>query len=174
MLTDNQETRDALSRAWAVAERGRLWHAVIAKANELAGDTIRVVRCPEVEVVGEIADPVAMHGKRARIVYIDNGGDLFIARASELNVAALVRWCSEEDLARDPKTAVWHERTMQRVRRWDAASVPEPERRVVLYHSDDSLTTVSCDVPREATAARWNRLGDVTHWHYAPDAERAE
>lgn len=188
MLKNDKVTRDALADAFYRDTRGAGgndagWERLIAKANELAtanalaGDTIRVVRCPEVEVVGEIADPVKMHGQGARIVYLDNGGDLHIARAHELTpLSALVRWCLEFDLARDPATATWHERTAQRVRRWTPETVPEPGRRVVRYFANGDYVRLyaSPSLTAQQRADEWNRLGDVTHWHDAPDAERAE
>jgi hypothetical protein len=157
------------------------WHAVIAKANALAADTIRVVRCPEVEVVGEIADPVALHGKDARLVStrgntVAEVAAWFLREWEHSEGFRVTRWCLASDLARDPKTATWHERTTQRVRRWTPETVPEPGRLVVRYYADGGYMRdrLSSSVSVQQTADEWNGVGDITHWHDAPDAERAE
>lgn len=184
MLKDDQETRQALMAAM-LGPNGIDWSRVIAKANELAeqnADTLRVVRRPEVEVVGEMADPVEVHGADAWITYALEGCDqvyTMTARSvAEYKHRTVTRWCLASDLARDPATATWHERTVKRVRRWDAASVPPSESWVVLYTAMEPSRSRMTYSDAARIAERWNQQGNILAWHLCPtttpDTERAK
>lgn len=168
MLRDDQETRNALSQALYgdTTSATVLWSQVIAKANELACETIRVVRCPEVEVAGEIADPIKLHGEDKQIfVEFADGefGVFYAALWKEFKYRKVVKWCLAFDHLRDPATATWHERTTQRVRRWTPETMPERGIAFVWYSHGGGWTA--------CPAAHNNRAADylVTKWNDRAD-----
>jgi hypothetical protein len=172
MLRDDLRTQNALRDAFERALTGhRAWSAVITKANELASaDTIRVVRCPEVEVAGAL--PQIPTNREVVVEYETQYEPLLMLHQPGAAVISesVRRWC----IPGEP----WHERTTQRVRRWDAASVPETGVPVVVYYDNgDSKRMVFRTPISNYRAENFNKNGQILAWHLdplAPDAERAE
>lgn len=187
--------KDDLTLCVAIGATGDERRAVLEHCAALRADCLRVVRCPEVEVVGELPDPVAVGHKRTDHIVIVQRGN--VGRGEEsfaavwsvdgymahVHKSSVVGWCLASDLARDPETAVWHERTTRRVRRWDAASVPEPGTAFAWYACDDGWNVCAAKHhqrnDRAALAEKWNERDDdpILAWlplpTLTPDAERA-
>ena len=180
-MPHNTGARCADIATLAAAMSGPLGDEAVRRLQERERDTIRLVRCPEVEEVGALPDPVTMHGEYALVTYALDGIEQVYTMPARSMAAykyrTVVRWCLASDLARDPATTVWHERTVRRVRRWTLDAMPPVGQWFVRMEQDGYPVTGRFDSDRERNRllSFWNEhvLGYAVLPTLTPDADGA-